>query len=230
MFLTLFFVLTGSALTPVSTKLDTTKIGVAAGDKKSWEIIKLTTTGEFDYLIGPSKKGDKISIEVVSVTLDSYNRITVKTKLPNGDVSEHPMGLDDIDDSKLIIFTDWGYWEAYAEMRNWDVVDGSGTFGRSYSSTQTYTESNRTLDRIDFFGDISQEEISESAEYDKSTGFLNKRSLTDKITYTNGNTSLLEYELGSPGSDDILLPSFEFTTIFITFSLIFIPIIHKRRN
>ncbi len=225
-FFTLFITLISSALIPVSGELDTTKIGVKAGDKKTWELTKWTDSGVFAGEIeDDAKKGDTFSIEVVSVALDGDNSIAVKSTDPNGTVTDDRVYLGEYESE--IIFTDWSYWKTEMENMGYTIVEDSSVFEYSVSDTETYTAGDYDYDNED----SAKWEYSESREYDKSTGFMNNFHLLYRITHTNGSTSVLEIAVRPESSSDSgFLLGFEFATILATFSLMSIPIVLRRRK
>lgn len=228
-FFVLIITLINSTITPASSVVDTSKIGVKVGDTRTWEITKWVTTGEFVGFLGEITKGDTFNVEIVSLDLDSENSIEIKSVYPDGTEHNDRIYLGDIFDSDLV-FMDWPHWKTVVEAAGHTVVEDNDTFERSYSATDTYIAGSSEYDYFDYV----KEETSGRREYDKSTGFMNNLDVFLEVTYINGSTSMIDASIITEGSDisssDVFLSGIEFTSIFITMSVMIIPIILKRRK
>ncbi len=253
-FFVMGFVLIGNLMASVVAVAPS--MGVSNGDSFDFVVEKFSETDNLDdsdgYYLGYdgesiyAQQGDEFTITFVDVTLDGPDSdgdysinfdITFGTNTFDG--YEYLDGI-----GGYVVSTDWDahktllqeeideFEQAFAAADEASgsakMIDTSSEFGVKFS--QSYSDGTETMS------------ISGESRYEKSTGVLlylqrnnefshfDNEGETDEELHTSSSSSIVKRKGYSVDDDDGFLPGFEFPIIIAAFSIMFIPIILKRRG
>ncbi len=214
-------------LTVSAATVDTSKIGISAGDEWEIEVKECTIQSDCEAMGGLSQ-GDYYIYRVIT-NPDSEGVYNVEIEPPSGEIIERQSNLNWI--MSEAIYYDWTYWSdnAHEILNGWfmssgDTSEGIGD-GNSYEFEYTVSEEN--IPRIGDPTKTAYLHINLNLEYDQSTGIRNYLRLEINSSdpfYYNG---ILEFDtVEAAEGDDGFLPAYEVPLIILTL-LVLIPIRRK---